>query len=226
MKKDKLAVVILSGGLDSSTLAYKLQAQGYSLICVSFNYGQKHLRELHSAAVIAKNLNAQHQIIDLSFMQNFLQASSLVNKEKTNPKEEYNRDSMLVTVVPNRNTMMLSLAWTIACDRGAHVVAFGPHKGDNYVYADCRPDYFNAMNLALRLGTIDSRNDDLELIAPLLNMTKTEIVQLGAELKVPFADTWSCYDGGEIHCGRCGTCEQRRQAFIEAQVTDPTQYKE
>jgi len=133
---------------------------------------------------------------------------------------------MLVTVVPNRNTMMLSLAWTIACDINAEILAYGPHRGDNYVYADCRPDYVSALNLALRLGTIDSRNEDLQLIAPFLNMTKAQIVKHGADLGVPFADTWSCYDGREIHCGKCGTCIQRRQAFITAKVIDPTGYKE
>ena len=171
------AVIILSGGLDSSTLAYYLRDKGYDLICISFNYGQKHLKELESAAYITQQLNGIHHIIDLSFMNQYLQSSSLVNSMLENPKEDYAKENMLVTVVPNRNTMMLSLAWTIACANGAKIVAFGPHKGDNYVYADCRPDYFNALNLALRLGTIDSRDEDLELIAPFINFTKTEIIQ-------------------------------------------------
>lgn len=222
----KKAVVVLSGGIDSSTLAYHLKKQNYDLICVSFNYGQKHIKELDSAKFIAAELNATHQIIDLSFMQNFLQTSSLINSDIENPKEEYKRDNMLITVVPNRNTMMLSIAWTIACVNNAHVVAFGPHKGDNYVYADCRPDYFMAMNLSLRLGTIDSRHEELELIAPFINMTKLEIVKLGYTLNVPFAKTWSCYDGKEVHCGKCGTCLQRKDAFIIADISDPTIYKE
>lgn len=220
------AVVVLSGGLDSSTLAYHLHHQGYDLICVSFNYGQKHIRELESASIIAKKLNAPHHVIGLDFMRQYLQSSSLVNENIDNPKEEYQRDNMLVTVVPNRNTMMLSLAWTIACANGAELLAFGPHKGDNYVYADCRPEYFHAMNLALRLGTIDSREDNLELAAPFINMTKTDIIKRGFELNVPFELTWSCYDGMDFHCGKCGTCTQRRQAFIEANIADPTKYKE
>lgn len=221
----KIAVVVLSGGLDSSTLAYHLDNLGYSLICISFNYGQKHIKELESASIIAKKLNAAHHVVSLDFMRQYLQSSSLVNQNIDNPKEEYQRDNMLVTVVPNRNTMMLSLAWTIACANRAELLAFGPHKGDNYVYADCRPEYFQAMNIALRLGTIDSRKNELELAAPFINMTKTEIIKRGHELKVPFELTWSCYDGGEIHCGACGTCIQRRQAFIEANVTDPTNYR-
>lgn len=223
---DKKAIVILSGGLDSTTLAYHLQALGYTLTCVSFNYGQKHLKELNSASLIAKELKSQHHIIDLSFMQQYMHASSLINDQISNPKEEYARENMLITVVPNRNTMMLSLAWTIACDIKADVLAYGPHKGDNYVYADCRPEYVAAMNKALRLGTIDSRNDNLELIAPFLDMTKAEIVKHGAILNVPFAKTWSCYDGLDIHCGKCGTCAQRKNAFIEAGVADLTTYKE
>lgn len=221
----KKAVIILSGGLDSSTLAYYLADQGYALICVSFNYGQKHVKELDSAAQIAKNLNATHHIINLAFMNQYLQSSSLVNQDLSNPKQDYARENMLVTVVPNRNTMMLSLAWTIACAENAELVAFGPHKGDNYVYADCRPDYFNALNLALRLGTIDSRHEDLQLLAPFINFSKTDIIRTGAKLAVPFEHTWSCYDGREIHCGECGTCRQRRQAFIEAGIVDPTIYE-
>lgn len=222
----KIAVVVLSGGLDSSTLAYHLHNSGYNLICVSFDYGQKHIRELESASIISKNLGASHHIISLDFMRQYLQSSSLVNNDIDNPKKEYDRDNMLVTVVPNRNTMMLSLAWTIACDSDAELLAFGPHKGDNYVYADCRPDYFYAMNLALRLGTIDSRRDNLELAAPFIHMTKTDIIKLGKKLNVPFELTWSCYDGKDIHCGKCGTCIQRRQSFIDANISDPTKYRE
>ncbi len=223
---EKTAVIILSGGLDSSTMAYYYKEQGYQLLCVSFNYGQKHLKELSSAAVIAEQLGASHKIIDLSFMREHLSTSSLVNPELTNPKQEYARENMLVTVVPNRNSMMLSIAWSIACAANAEIVAYGPHRGDDYVYADCRPDYVSAINLALRLGTIDSRHEDLQLEAPFLKLSKTEIVQLGATLKVPFAKTWSCYDGAEQHCGLCGTCRQRKQAFSDAMLADPTLYKE
>jgi 7-cyano-7-deazaguanine synthase len=222
----KKAVIILSGGLDSGTLAYYLANQNYGLICVSFNYGQKHIKELKMATKIAKNLGACHHIIDLSFMNKYLQSSSLINKDIANPKEDYARENMLVTVVPNRNTMMLSLAWTIACSENAIIVAFGAHKGDNYVYPDCRLDYFNALNLSLRLGTIDSRHEDLHLLAPFINYSKADIVQIGNHLNVSFEDTWSCYDGLELHCGKCGTCRQRQQAFIEANINDPTIYEE
>lgn len=220
----KKAVIILSGGLDSTTLAYHLHAQGYQLICVSFNYGQKQIKELTYAAAVAKQLNAAHQIIDLSFMQQFLQASSLINPDLANPKQEYARDNMLVTVVPNRNSMMLTIAWSIACAEQAQIVAYGAHQGDDYVYADCRPDFFNALNLALRLGTIDSRPAELHLHAPFSHYTKGDIVRRGAQLAVPFAATWSCYDGLELHCGICGTCRQRRQAFNQAGIVDPTSY--
>jgi 7-cyano-7-deazaguanine synthase len=222
----KTAVIILSGGLDSSTMAYFYKDQGYELLCVSFNYGQKHLKELTSATLIAQQLKAEHQILDLSFMRQHLATSSLVNPALENPKQEYARENMLLTVVPNRNSMMLALAWSLACTANAQILAYGPHRGDDYVYADCRPDYVNAINLALRLGSIDSRHEDLQLEAPFLKLNKTEIVQLGSALQVPFALTWSCYDGAEQHCGLCGTCRQRKQAFKVAQVIDPTQYKE
>ncbi len=222
----KKAVIILSGGLDSSTLAYYLHHQGYALVCISFYYGQKQKKELESASIVAKNLQAGHQIIDLTFMQKHLLSSSLVNPDLANPKQEYNKENMMITVVPNRNSMMLSLAWSIACVENANLVAFGAHSGDNHVYADCRPDYVNAMDLALRLGTIDSRRDDLHLEAPFNNFSKTDIVRLGEKLGVPFVNTWSCYDGEKIHCGLCGTCRQRKQAFIDAGVNDPTSYRE
>jgi 7-cyano-7-deazaguanine synthase len=222
----KKAVVVLSGGLDSVTLMYHLHAKGYALTAVSFNYGQKHLKELESAATIVQKLGAAHHIIDLTFIRDSILSSSLVNQDIQNPKEKYSKENMLITVVPNRNTMMLSLAWTIACSINADVLAYAPHKGDSYIYADCREDYVTAMNLALRLGSADSRLDNLELIAPFLRMSKAEIVKHGEELGVPFASTWSCYDGKELHCGKCGTCHQRKNAFIDSGVADPTIYQE
>ncbi len=220
------AVLILSGGADSSTLGYWLKSQGYSqLICVTYDYGQRQSIEIEYAKKIAKNLDAEHHIVDIRFMKGFLKGSSLTDESVAVPHGEYTKENMQLTVVPNRNTILLSLAWAIACVEKADVLAYGAQCGDHYLYPDTRPDYFSAMNLALRLGTEDSRKDNLELIAPLLNKSKAEVIKLGVSLNVPFADTWSCYEGGEVHCGQCGACQNRKQGFIETNIVDPTIYK-
>lgn len=219
------AVLILSGGLDSSTLGYLLKKQGYSdLICITFNYGQKHVIEIESAKKIANSLKARLHIMDMTFLKDFLKGSGLTDDSAAVPHGEYTKENMQVTVVPNRNSMMLSLAWTIACTEKADVLAYGAQCGDHYLYPDTRPDYFTAINLALRLGSEDCRQEHLNLIAPLINMSKAEVIKLGLELKVPFELTWSCYEGGDRHCGLCGACQTRKQGFKEAAVTDPTIY--
>lgn len=219
------AVLILSGGLDSTTLGYLLKSQGYDLTCITFNYGQKQQIEIEHAKKIAEKLNAKHNVIDITFMKSFLKGSGLTDDSIDIPHGEYTKENMQVTVVPNRNTMLLSIAWSIACVQKADVLAYGAQCGDHYLYPDTRPDYFSAINLALRLGTEDCRADNLELIAPLLKKSKAEVVQLGQSLNVPFAETWSCYDSGNIHCGLCGACYNRKQGFIEANVVDLTVYK-
>lgn len=220
------AVLILSGGLDSSTLGYWLKHNGYNdLICISYNYGQRHIVELEHAKKIAQQLGGVHHIVDVSFMKQFLKGSSLTDNNIAVSHGEYSKENMQNTVVPNRNTVLLSLAWSIACVEKADVLAYGAHGGDHYLYADTRPDYFNAINLALRMGTEDSRKEQLQLIAPFLYNTKAEIVKIGHQLNVPFADTWTCYEGDIMHCGLCGACQSRKQGFHDAQINDPTKYK-
>ena len=218
-------MLILSGGLDSTTLGYWLKSQGYTdLNCITFNYGQKQNVEIKHAKIIANKLNATHNIIDITFLKDFLKGSSLVDDSIKIPHGSYTKENMQVTVVPNRNTIMLSIAWSIACVEKADVLAYGAQCGDHYLYPDTRPDYFSAINLALRLGTEGCRNEGLQLIAPLLNKSKGEVVKLGHELHVPFNLTWSCYDGGELHCGLCGACQNRQEGFREANIIDPTTY--
>ncbi|MFN8769786.1 MAG: 7-cyano-7-deazaguanine synthase QueC [Neisseriaceae bacterium] len=220
------AVLILSGGLDSTTLGYMLRDQGYKdLICITFNYGQKQQIEIEYAKRAVKKLHAKHHIIDITFMKEFLKGSGLTDDSVAVPHGEYTKENMQVTVVPNRNTMLLSIAWSIACVEGADVLAYGAQCGDHYLYPDTRPDYFSAINLALRLGTEDCRKDNLELIAPLLKKSKDEVVKLGHLLQVPFEDTWSCYEAGDIHCGLCGACYNRKHGFIDSNIPDPTIYK-
>ncbi|MCX8514557.1 MAG: 7-cyano-7-deazaguanine synthase QueC [Pseudomonadota bacterium] len=222
------AILILSGGLDSSTLGYYLKANNYSeLICLTFDYGQKHIKEINSAKIIAEKLNAEHRLIELSLLKPILKGSnsSLTNAAVAVPHGAYTKENMASTVVPNRNAMMLTLAWTIACVEEADVLAYGAHAGDHYIYPDTRPDFFTAINNALRLGTEDLNAKNLNLIAPFINKTKSEIVTIGANLNVPFALTWTCYEGGDIHCGLCGACHGRKDAFFQANIKDPTIYR-
>ncbi len=217
-------VAVVSGGLDSTTMAYSLRAQGHSLMAISFDYGQRHRNELAFAEQVAADLDAPWTLIDLraAGITDFLTGSALTDETVAVPDGHYADESMKITVVPNRNAIMLSIACALAVTREAGVVAFGAHTGDHFIYPDCRPEFvraFEAMtNVAVEgLATI-------EILAPFLSMTKTDIVRFGAELRVPFERTWSCYKGGALHCGTCGTCVERREAFAQASVADPTVY--
>ncbi len=222
------AVLILSGGLDSSTLAYWLKANGYNeIICITFDYGQKQIIELQYAKGIANKIGAEHRVIDMSFIKSFLSKSnsSLTNSSINVPYGEYTKENMESTVVPNRNSMMLTMAWTIACVEKANALVYGAHGGDHYIYPDTRPEYFEAINKSLRMGSDGSRESNLNLLAPFINWHKSDIVQEGERLGVPFIETWTCYEGGEHHCGLCGACSERKKAFIIANIPDPTVYK-
>lgn len=221
----RCAVAVVSGGLDSTTMAYWLRANGYSLIAISFDYGQRHRRELAYAERIAADLDAPWTLIDLQAagVTGLLTGSALTDDSVVVPDGHYADESMRATVVPNRNAIMLSIACALAVSRHAGAVAFGAHAGDHPVYPDCRPEFVDAfaamVNLAVEgMGHID-------VLTPLLTMTKTDIVRLGHELGVPFERTWSCYKGGVSHCGVCGTCYERREAFTLAGITDPTTYE-
>ena len=217
------AIAIVSGGLDSVTLAYLLASRGYTLHLLSFNYGQRHVRELEYAARCAGDLGAQHTIIDLSSITPLLSGSALTDNIDV-PEGHYAAPNMRLTVVPNRNAIMLAVAYAVAVAEGATVVATGVHAGDHPVYPDCRPDFIEAFDRMERYATDGYAASGLHLYAPFVNMTKAEIVALGAALFVPYADTWSCYKGGSAHCGVCGTCVERREAFQLAGVADPTIY--
>ena len=217
------AIALLSGGLDSVTLAYHLAAQGHTLHLLSFDYGQRHKQELEYAAKCAAALSAQHDIIDLSAITPLLSGSALTDDIAV-PEGHYTAPNMRVTVVPNRNAIMLAVAYAAAVAEGADMVATGVHAGDHPIYPDCRPEFITAFDLMERYATDGYAADGLHLYAPFVNMSKAEIVALGASLFVPYEDTWSCYKGGIAHCGVCGTCVERREAFQLAGVTDPTRY--
>lgn len=217
------AVAIVSGGMDSVTLSHWLKAQGYDLELVSFDYGQRHRRELECAKHQAQLLGAEHTIIDISGIRPLLKGSALTD-EVAVPHGHYAEESMRLTVVPNRNAIMLSIAWGLACSSGADLLACGVHAGDHHIYPDCRPAFIDELGQALLTGTVGHRVDELKLIAPFVNKTKTDIAAIGGKLGVPFEHTWTCYEGGEVHCGKCGSCTERKEAFCDSGVPDPTVY--
>ena len=222
----KKAVLVVSGGMDSSTLAYLYKRDGYDLILVGFDYGQRHVKELESLKAVGKALNAEVRVVDLSNLTASLHGSSLTSPDIEVPDGHYAEETMKKTVVPNRNAIMLSISAGIAVAEDAEVVATGVHGGDHFIYPDCRPEFIRSIGAAIQFGNEGFGNPDLRLEAPFLNKTKADIAALGNELHVDHSLTWSCYKGGEIHCGRCGTCVERIEAFIEAGVNDPTQYED
>jgi 7-cyano-7-deazaguanine synthase len=222
---ERRVVAVVSGGLDSTTMAYRLRADGDELLAISFDYGQRHRKELTFAERVATDLNAPWTLIDLhaAGVTSFLTGSALTDSSVAVPDGHYADESMQATVVPNRNAIMLSIACALAITENASAVAFGAHAGDHFIYPDCRPGFVSAFEAMVNLAV--EGLGELQILAPLLSMTKTGIVRLGDELGVPFERTWSCYKGGELHCGTCGTCHERREAFAQANVSDPTVYE-
>jgi 7-cyano-7-deazaguanine synthase len=219
------AVVIVSGGLDSTVLAYKvvkdLVESSEDVHMLSFDYGQRHAKELEYAVATADRLNTNWNLIDLTSVTEMITSSVLTSDEPI-PQGHYAEDNMRKTVVPNRNMMMLSVAIAVAVSEGAERVYAGMHSGDHYVYPDCRPAFQDALQLAS-----DHANEGFgapQLIFPFRDRSKADIVKEGVALRVPFRETWSCYEGGARHCGKCGTCVERAEAFFLALVDDPTVY--
>lgn len=213
-------LVIYSGGLDSTVLLYHLQQAGHELSTLSVNYGQRHACELICAANICSRLGIVHKVADLSSIRSLLAGSSLTSTDIEVAEGHYTEESMKTTIVPNRNMILLALATGHALSIGAGQVAYAAHSGDHAIYPDCRNEFADAMAEAMRLCDWQP----VALSRPFIDWSKADIVRRGAELNLPFERTWSCYKGGEQHCGRCGTCIERREAFDLAGVHDPTAY--
>jgi 7-cyano-7-deazaguanine synthase len=214
------AVVLLSGGMDSAVALHEARARHEVAGAVSFDYGSKHNhREIPCAAWQCRHLQIPHQVIALDFMP-ALFASALLKSGGAIPDGHYEEETMKQTVVPFRNGIMLAIAAGYAESIGAGGLVIAAHAGDHAIYPDCREAFMRAMAEAMRLGTYAG----IELLRPFIAMTKAQIAARGRELGVDFSHTWSCYKGGEIHCGACGTCVERREAFLHAHVPDPTVY--
>jgi 7-cyano-7-deazaguanine synthase len=221
------AVVVLSGGLDSSTLLHYEAAQSLEVFGISFNYGQRHSKELQFACKQVMSLYPEdheehHKIVDMSFIRDLFKdsGSSLVTDTDV-PEGHYGEESMKATIVPNRNMIMLSIATGYAVSIGAERIATGVHAGDHFIYPDCRPDFIYTMGDAIRQATDDVA---LHIDTPFLHRSKNQIAQMAFDLRVDIANTWSCYQGGDIHCGKCGTCVERLEAIASTGNEDPTPY--
>ena len=216
----KSVLVLLSGGMDSVTALYDSHLRHDVVITVSFDYGSKHNgREIPFAAYHAEHLGVPHVKIDLRFMADHFR-SDLLTSGGDIPKGHYEEESMKATVVPFRNGVMLSIAAGLAESNRAGAIVIAAHAGDHAIYPDCRARFMAAMADAIALGTYRQ----VEILKPFISMTKAEIAKRGYELGIDYSKTWSCYVGGEVHCGQCGTCHERREAFDLSGIRDPTPY--
>jgi 7-cyano-7-deazaguanine synthase len=219
-----LIVAIVSGGMDSVTLAYLLQEQQHHLHLLSFDYGQRHRKELDYACQCAERIQAPHHVVDLKNLSVLLGGSSLTDSQIDVPDGHYAEETMKITVVPNRNAIMLSIAAGYAVSIQAQGVAAAIHAGDHYIYPDCRPEFAQSFEQMTKLATEGFSDPSFRFLTPFIDKPKAEIVSIGAKLGVPYEETWSCYKGLEFHCGTCGTCVERKEAISLAGVNDPTKY--
>ena len=218
MAKD--AVIVLSGGMDSVTLLYEFK--DIIALAVTFNYGSNHnKREIEYAKLHCQRLGIKHIIIPLDFMHTYFK-SSLLEGADAIPEGHYADSNMKSTVVPFRNGIMLAIACGIAESNKLTRVLIANHSGDHTIYPDCRQQFIDAMSAAMTNGTYEG----VHIFAPYTNITKANIAQRGARIGINYAETYSCYKGGVNHCGKCGTCIERREALAEAGVTDTTTYDE
>ncbi len=211
-------MIILSGGMDSVTMLYEYRDR--IELALTFDYGSNHAEnEIACARLHCERLGIRHIIIPLDFMHRYF-TSSLLQGGDAIPEGHYTSENMASTVVPFRNGIMLSIACGMAESNGLKVVMIANHGGDHTIYPDCREEFIQAMSQAMTAGT----DTDVRVFAPYTNITKSDIARHGRDLGLDYSETWSCYKGGEVHCGKCGTCIERREALAEAGINDTTEY--
>lgn len=216
----KDSVIIVSGGMDSITLLHEYKNR--IALAVTFDYGSNHAKkEIAFAKEHCEELGIEHLVIPLGFIHDYFK-SSLLEGADAIPEGHYEAESMKSTVVPFRNGIMLSIACGLAESRGLKYVMIANHGGDHAIYPDCRGTFIDAISEAMAYGTYEN----VRVIAPYTGITKADIARRGSEIGVDYSRTWSCYKGGEKHCGKCGTCVERKEAFELAGVPDPTEYED
>ncbi len=213
-------VVIFSGGMDSFTVLNLAAKQGLEVFALSFDYGQKHKKELDYAARACKVLNVKHKVVDISAINQLIGGSSLTSDIKV-AEGHYEEESMKSTVVPNRNMILLSMAVGYAVSISANKVYYGAHAGDHAIYPDCRPEFVNKMNALCAIANYEA----VEIVTPYLDVSKTAILTAGLEMGLDYNQTWTCYNGREKACGKCGACQERLEAFTENGISDTLEYE-
>jgi len=219
MAKQK-AVVIFSGGMDSFTLLNKVVKEGYDVYALTFDYGQKQVKEVLIAKTVCEGLSVPHKILDISAINQLMQSSSLIGSDDV-PEGHYESEQMKSTVVPNRNMILLSLAIAYAVDIKAGKVYYGAHSGDHAIYPDCRPEFVHKMNEVAGIANYEH----VSIETPYLNASKGEILKDGINMGLSYENTWTCYNGREKACGKCGACVERLEAFADNNATDPVEYE-
>lgn len=215
----KDSAIIVSGGMDSITLLYDKKDE--IALGISFDYGSNHnAREIPFAQMHCERLGIKHIVINLDFMHRYFK-SSLLDGADAIPEGHYEADNMKSTVVPFRNGIMLSIAIGIAESHNLKKVLIANHGGDHTIYPDCRPEFIHTIDKAARYGTFIN----VGVSAPYTDITKGQIASIGKRLGIDYRETWSCYKGGVVHCGKCGTCIERKEALAEAGIEDPTVYE-
>ncbi|MBA6398357.1 7-cyano-7-deazaguanine synthase QueC [Colwellia sp. BRX10-4] len=213
-------VVIYSGGMDSFTVLNRALHDGKEVFALTFDYGQRHVKEIEFASTVCQSLDVNHKIIDISSINQLLAGSSLTDNIDI-PEGHYEAESMKSTVVPNRNMILLSLAVGYAVSVGASQVYYGAHSGDHAIYPDCRPEFVMKMNEVCKIANYES----VEIFSPYLTVTKSDILTDGLRMGLSYNNTWTCYNGREKACGKCGACQERLEAFSDNNVTDPLSYE-
>lgn len=213
-------VVIYSGGMDSYTVLHKAIAQGKDVYPLTFNYGQRHSKEIDVAANVCKELNIQHKVVDISAINQLMTGSSLTSDIEI-PEGHYEEDSMKSTVVPNRNMVLLSMAIAYAVSIEASEVYYGAHSGDHAIYPDCRPEFVHKMNDVAQIANYEP----VTIVSPYIDSNKIEILADGLAMGLDYGKSWTCYNGREKSCGKCGSCQERLEAFKQNQLTDPLSYE-
>jgi len=220
MKPKAKAIVVLSGGMDSTTVLYHALKKEGNVIALSFNYGQRHKIELMKAQATCKKLGIFHKVVDITEINSLMQGSALTSDIDV-PEGHYEDENMKLTVVPNRNMTFISLATAYAVSLKIGKIYMGVHAGDHAIYPDCRAEFIEAMNEATKIANYVA----VEILVPYLHLTKAGIVTMGSELGVDYSLTHTCYKGEDKACGKCGSCTERLEAFEINKIKDPAVYK-
>ena len=213
-------VVIFSGGMDSFTVLNRALKDGKEVYALTFDYGQKHVKEIACASKVCQQLGVAHKVIDISAINQLLAGSSLTDDIEI-PEGHYEAESMKSTVVPNRNMILLSLAVGYAVSVKASQVYYGAHSGDHAIYPDCRPEFVMKMNDVCKIANYEA----VEIFSPYLTNNKSDILTDGLKMGLSYENTWTCYNGREKACGKCGACQERLEAFADNNTTDPLAYE-